>query len=264
MMRRQQAPAKRPCLRERLADSSPIRSPMTTESKSNPPAPDAASESWDSGAGASVFTKKIKTLTSAQTAQLLGISTSSAQKLMDLNVLEGWRTGKGHRRFIEDSVLAYISQARNHMKNGPTGTQGTSVPIRILAILENENNRDDFEKLFKKFNLNIQVTWVESTSIGLVELAAGKYQIFLVQKPLTQTESEGFIAALLAYCKNHLLHPLSILCHNPWPAHDHHTSLDWGFATVHFLEAPLEPRWLQAYLTGIHDKEKIFANSKIT
>ena len=233
---------------------------MSIPSQSNLLTPNNMNSQSNTGQGAPSYAR-IKTLTSTQTAHLLGISTTSAQKLLDLNVLKGWRTGKGHRRFTQDSVHAYINETQNISINGSSHASNT---VKVLVIKENDNNRKIIEEELTHSHLKIQLKWFECISVSLIELVHGKYHVLIIDKSLTQSENENLMMALAAYCKNHLTHPLSILFYSTNPKNEINTSIDWGFAAVHFMTSPFDPHWLQAYLTGMHDKVTFLLNSKIS
>lgn len=47
-------------------------------------------------------------ITSGETAQILGLSTGTVQKLADEQQITGWRTSGGHRRLHRKSVMDYL------------------------------------------------------------------------------------------------------------------------------------------------------------
>ena len=232
---------------------------MKTASKSNFSTPQKSNMALSFNQGA-VSIKNTAILTSSQAAHLLGISLTSAQKLLDLKLLKGWKTGKGHRRFTADSVLAYMNQGAS---NFPDEKIECNEFISILIAKENDANRHLIESNLNESNLNIKIKWVESISASLIELALGNYDAFIIDIPLEKEVNESFMMALTSYCKNHLAQPLSVLYYTSMLDPEINKSINWGLATVHFLPAPLKSTWLQAYITGVQDKLRAVANQNI-
>ena len=53
-------------------------------------------------------------ITSGETAQILGVSTGTVQKLADEQLITGWRTSGGHRRLHRKSVMDYLRKQPIH------------------------------------------------------------------------------------------------------------------------------------------------------
>jgi excisionase family DNA binding protein len=81
-------------------------------------------------------------LSTKDTAQLLGLSVGTVQKLVDKNVLDAFLTSGGHRRIFSESVRKYL--ARINEKN--SSTLDRSNKEKICLILNGQN--PEF-KLFK-------------------------------------------------------------------------------------------------------------------
>ena len=204
--------------------------------------------------------KNTAILTSSQAANLLGISLTTAQKLLDLKLVKGWKTGKGHRRFTADSVLAYMNQGASNFSDEKIECNEL---ISILIVKENDVNRRLMESNLNESNLSIKIKWVESISTSLIELALGNYDAFIIDIPLEKEVNENFMMALTSYCKDHLAQPLSVLYYTSKVDSEINKSTNWGLAIVHFLPAPLKSTWLQAYITGVQDKLKAVTNQNI-
>lgn len=196
-------------------------------------------------------TSNSKFLTSGQTAELLGISTTSAQKLVDSNSLEAMRTAKGHRRILRESVMAYMNSSKN-MIIPPLAEVDES--IRILLIKSKNAARCALEKRLSESLPNLKLSCAESVTTGVMELVLGKYQILVIDAKLSQVEYENLMGVLKSYCNSHLMNPLSIIFNNCWAIDKPTTTHDWGYAVLHQFREPLQPAWLEAYLSGIIDQ----------
>lgn len=59
------------------------------------------------------LSKNKTTISTAQAARMLGVSTTLLQKLVDQEAFQAWKTPGGHRRIDLDSVKAYQNQLKN-------------------------------------------------------------------------------------------------------------------------------------------------------
>ena len=70
-------------------------------------------------------------LSTAAAANMLGLSTTLIQSLVDKNELQGWKTRGGHRRISLQSIHDYQAQARMH--SSPPGRSRT-LPKILVAV----------------------------------------------------------------------------------------------------------------------------------
>ncbi len=78
-----------------------------------------------------------RAITTAQAAEMLGVSPQTVQKWVDAGHLSAWRTVGGHRRVDEDSVLRMLAQRHDP----DAGTTGGGVPVEsVRSVLIVEDN----------------------------------------------------------------------------------------------------------------------------
>lgn len=89
-----------------------------------------------------------KYLTTQDTAMLLDLSIGTVQKLVDQNILEGYRTSGGHRRIFSDSVKTYIDN-----RNAENPRKSTVDLDEITTCLVLNENNPEFQSFSPKNSL---------------------------------------------------------------------------------------------------------------
>ena len=79
-------------------------------------------------------------LSTAQAAEMLGLSTTLVQSLVDRNELSGWKTRGGHRRISRQSILDYQTNAQ--VGSGLGGKPRGQATVMVVA-----ESQDLFDQL---------------------------------------------------------------------------------------------------------------------
>ncbi|WP_340245373.1 excisionase family DNA-binding protein [Roseobacter sp. HKCCA2468] len=79
-----------------------------------------------------------KDLTTVQVARALGVATGTVQKMVDIGVLEAWKTGGGHRRITRDSLEQYL---KNHLgdKIQHHGAKSETTANKKILVIEDSH-----------------------------------------------------------------------------------------------------------------------------
>lgn len=117
--------------------------------------------------------------TTQRAAEILGISVSSVQQLVESGAIEAWKTRGGHRRIPLAAVLAY----KNHSQGQPL----QPVPLQqsqrslatILVVEDNPMQRTLYQRHLAAWNLPADVVFCENGYQALLEIARRQPDIVL-------------------------------------------------------------------------------------
>ncbi|GAB3427134.1 excisionase family DNA-binding protein [Massilia solisilvae] len=103
--------------------------------------------------------------TTQEAAEILGLSVTSVQKLVEGGEMPAWKTPGGHRRIPRESVLAFKASGTvpRHDKGAPTRST-------LLVVEDEEMQRAVFATQFAKWNLPLDVTFCKNGYEALIEI----------------------------------------------------------------------------------------------
>lgn len=121
-------------------------------------------------------------LTTQQAAKLLGLSTTSVQKMVINGELDAWITPGGHRRIFRNSV----DQLLNSRNAGLAGVASPR-PLRILLVEDDPVQIAFFKALLARIGHSVQLTIINQAEQALVHLRALRPDLLvtdLVMEPM--------------------------------------------------------------------------------
>lgn len=121
-------------------------------------------------------------LTTQQAAKLLGLSTTSVQKMVINGELDAWITPGGHRRIFRSSVEQLLN-SRNVGLAGVTGTR----PLRILLVEDDPVQIAFFKALLARIGHMVQLTIINQAEQAMAHLRALRPDLLvtdLVMEPM--------------------------------------------------------------------------------
>ena len=116
--------------------------------------------------------------TTQEAAQILGISVSSVQQLVESGAMEAWKTKGGHRRIPISAVHAYKNTSPN-WQGASAETPRQEKVTSILVVEDNKMQRDIYQKKMASWALPVDVTFCENGYQALVEIASRKPDVLL-------------------------------------------------------------------------------------
>lgn len=116
--------------------------------------------------------------TTQRAAEILGISVTSVQQLVEAGVIEAWKTKGGHRRIPLAAVQAYKGSTTGHeTPSGRDRREGT--PASILVIEDIALQRTLYDKQISSWALQADLRFCENGYQALIEVARHKPDILL-------------------------------------------------------------------------------------
>lgn len=112
--------------------------------------------------------------TTQRAAEILGLSVSSVQQLVESGAIDAWKTRGGHRRIPMAAVLAYKRQAGGHAiaaPAAPASRQPGRGQATILVVEDNPMQRALYQKHLGGWNLPAQLVFCENGYQALLEVA---------------------------------------------------------------------------------------------
>lgn len=120
--------------------------------------------------------------TTQRAAEILGVSVSSIQQLVEAGAIDAWKTRGGHRRIPMTAVLAYKGQQTSHVPQipsppvarGPQREQAT-----ILVVEDNPMQRQLYQIHLGAWHLPAHIVFCENGYQALLEIARRQPDIVL-------------------------------------------------------------------------------------
>ena len=181
-------------------------------------------------------------LSTAAAAQMLGLSTTLIQSLVDKNELQGWKTRGGHRRISLQSIHDYQSQARmdTHMIQ-----RGKTVP-RVMVVSDSPQTLKVLQQHSKQWNFQVNLTFVDSITEALLNLGSDRPDLLVVELTMPRAQQQKTIQALENF--NTRGRPVSMVLVSEEKA----LLETLGVSNlIQIAPGPLSEVWLHAYLTGV-------------
>lgn len=181
-------------------------------------------------------------LSTAAAAQMLGLSTTLIQTLVDKNELQGWKTRGGHRRISLQSIHDYQTHART-LNASPGRVRG--VP-RIMVASENPATLEALGRL-EQWNFQVQLKFVDSVTEALLNLANERPDLLVAELSMPRQQQQKTIQALENF--NSRGRPISMVL-----VTQENKLLGPATEAGKFIQiapGPLTEVWLHAYLTGV-------------
>lgn len=143
--------------------------------------------------------------TTQKAAELLGISVSSVQQLVEAGVIEAWKTKGGHRRIPLAAVHAYKTAPQNGIARAaapapaPAAKPDVHAPVSVLVIEDNAMQRALFEHQLAQWDMPIAVRFCENGYQALIEIARSHPDIVLADIVMEGIDGYEVIKTIFGY-----------------------------------------------------------------
>ncbi|MYM33480.1 excisionase family DNA-binding protein [Duganella sp. FT94W] len=137
--------------------------------------------------------------TTQRAAELLGISVSTVQQLVEAGQIEAWKTKGGHRRIPLAAVMAYKAQpALDGLTPAPRPVAAPGAGTSILIVEDNPMQRQLYEKHIGGWTLPASLSFCENGYQALLEIARRQPDILLVDVMMEGIDGYELINTILA------------------------------------------------------------------
>lgn len=182
-------------------------------------------------------------ISTAAAAQMLGLSTTMVQSLVDKNELQGWKTQGGHRRISMQSIQNYKVNSRIP---SPTTDRGSGAP-KVMVVLESHVMSAQLRQQSLQWGFPLDLQFMDSITEALLLLGGQRPDLLVVELNLPLDQQQRTIQALENF--NARGRPVSmVLVSNETNGHP---ALIQAGGAIQVVSGPLSVLWLHAYLTGV-------------
>jgi len=182
-------------------------------------------------------------LSTAVAANMLGLSTTLVQSLVDKNELEGWKTRGGHRRISLQSIHDY--QANVRMPGRPS-TRMRVLP-KVMVAVESRETLDRLHQQEDAWRFPVSLQFVDSVTEALLTLASERPDMLVVEMAMPRAQQEKTLQALENF--NARSRPIAMVLVTQ--ERDLKMAPSPSPSPIQLAPGPLCDVWLHAYLTGV-------------
>lgn len=182
-------------------------------------------------------------LSTAEAANMLGLSTTLIQSLVDRNELSGWKTRGGHRRIALQSVLDYQHNAQVGRNQG---SAGRSKP-RVMIAVESQGLMHKLQSQSASWHLPFDFHYTDSITAALLELAQTRPDVLIVELTMSRSQQEKTLHALQDFTARGRPISITLVTEESGlvPASQRQTG------SIQLVPGPMTATWLHAFLAGV-------------
>lgn len=145
--------------------------------------------------------------TTQRAAELLGISVSTVQQLVEAGEIEAWKTRGGHRRIPLAAVMAYKLHAGADPAVATARPASGGEGVAILIVEDNPMQQQLYQKNIGKWQLPASLMFCGNGYQALLEIARRQPDILLVDIMMEGMDGYELINTILS---DRQLHPMHI------------------------------------------------------
>ncbi|SFU29373.1 excisionase family DNA-binding protein [Pseudoduganella namucuonensis] len=138
--------------------------------------------------------------TTQKAAELLGISVSSVQQLVEAGVIEAWKTKGGHRRIPLAAVQAYKSAPQAGTQAAQAASpQRRNDTVQVLVVEDNPMQRALYQRQFAMWGLPIAARFCENGYQALIEISRLHPHVLLADIVMEGMDGYEMIKTIFGY-----------------------------------------------------------------
>jgi excisionase family DNA binding protein len=190
-------------------------------------------------------TKASPFLSTSDAAQMLGLSTTMVQTLVDRGDLKGWKTRGGHRRIALESV--------NDYQNGAVGAMGTplkpTVKPCVMVVVESAHLRQPLLCVRTEWAPLVDVAFFDSVTEAFLEMSSKRPHMLVLEMCSPNVQQEKTLRVLENFNKKVDV-PMSVTV-----VTEDKQGLSPLFispaSSIQVVSGPMSASWMHAYLAGL-------------
>jgi excisionase family DNA binding protein len=135
--------------------------------------------------------------TTQQAANLLGISVTSVQQLVESGEIEAWKTKGGHRRIPLAAIQAFKASSFAEGQHG--GSPGQDERLVVLVVEDNPLQRGIYEAQFGAWNFPVRARLCDNGYKALIDIAKDKPDVLLLDIVMQGIDGYEVMQTVLSY-----------------------------------------------------------------
>lgn len=180
-------------------------------------------------------------VTTTSAAQLLGVSTTTIQTLIDKNALQGWRTQGGHRRISMASIQHYIGHTR------PTPQPRAQGKPRVIVALETGQALAHLAQHRHSWQAVFELQLVDSITQALIDLGGQLPDLLVAELTLPLAQQQKALQVLADFNARETPIAMVLITHEPALAQD----TPFLSPGIQLIAGPLSEAWMDGFFTGL-------------
>lgn len=137
--------------------------------------------------------------TTKQAAQILGISVTTVQQLVESGEIQAWKTRGGHRRIPLAALHCYRGTPSSDAAPVKTAMASPSTDLSILIVEDDEMQRLVYDRQIRSWNLPVRLNFCDNGYRALVEIATHKPDILLADVMMDGIDGYEVVTTILSY-----------------------------------------------------------------
>lgn len=182
-------------------------------------------------------------LSTTEAANMLGVSTTMVQSLVDKQELQAWKTRGGHRRIALQSIL---DLQRNLQVRESLGHKFRNQP-KISVAVESPDLYQALQQGSANWSFSFDFKLLDSITVALLSLPHECPDMLIAEMAMSRSQQESIMSALEDLHIGRRRTSITFVA----PQVD---GVDMAFgdaSAVRVVPGPLTPTWLEAFLTGV-------------
>lgn len=184
-----------------------------------------------------------ETLTTRQAAELLGMSITSVQKMVEAGELEAWVTPGGHRRIGRQEVDRVL-QGRRSSKVRPAGNEER---MRVLLVEDDPIQARLFEAIVARYPFPIDLTVATDGSMALVQLERQRPDVLVTDLLMAPIDGYHLVEMLERDAVYYPIDVLVLSAMDEASARQRGSLPDW----ITYYQKPIDASRLMGYLDSL-------------
>lgn len=191
-----------------------------------------------------------RTVSTAQAAKMLGMSTTLMQKLVDQEEFKAWKTPGGHRRIDLSSVHAY----QDRLQISPASRiKKPSLPI-LKIVAEDPSLSPGLKRELKHWSESFDISLWHSMPEALLSFANQLPDILIIQMSAPRRQQLATVSAVGNFLER-AEKPFAVVCLSDVSAWSAEVQAGLS-SSIQLVTQPLTRAWLKAFLMGANAASK--------